>query len=241
MEARNIPEQIKRGVRQEANFGCVICGCPIIDYHHIEPYHIVKKHDLVNLVLLCPTHHRRANNGEIPPELIHEFKKAPFNASSVFVSESFFISSYSKLKFIIGTNTFSRTPNIITCAGKTILSVYPTENDYALINAEFYDKDKLIAEIKENEWHAYKNPSIWDIQYSPGHLKINKDSGDVLLDFKVNNYTNVVELKAKMKYKDYLINLSPSRLLIKKNGNELPMTFVSKYSVFTDCEGAISI
>lgn len=33
-----IPESIKRQVRQEAKFGCIFCGSPIIEYHHIEEY-----------------------------------------------------------------------------------------------------------------------------------------------------------------------------------------------------------
>ena len=39
-----IPEGVKRKLRQEAYFGCVKCGCPIIEYHHIEPWSVVKKH-----------------------------------------------------------------------------------------------------------------------------------------------------------------------------------------------------
>jgi hypothetical protein len=38
---REIPSEIKRQLRQEAGFGCCICGIPIIEYHHIN-YQILK-------------------------------------------------------------------------------------------------------------------------------------------------------------------------------------------------------
>ncbi|MBU5337278.1 hypothetical protein [Intestinibacter bartlettii] len=47
-----IPNPLKRELRQEAHFGCVNCGNPIIEYHHITPWSEVKEHtkgDTINI------------------------------------------------------------------------------------------------------------------------------------------------------------------------------------------------
>jgi len=49
---RTIPVDIKRQLRQEANFGCCKCGVPILEYHHIKPYHDVKTHDANDMMVL---------------------------------------------------------------------------------------------------------------------------------------------------------------------------------------------
>ena len=38
MSERDIPDRIKRQLRQEAGFGCCKCGFPIYDYHHIVEF-----------------------------------------------------------------------------------------------------------------------------------------------------------------------------------------------------------
>ena len=42
---RDIPEPVRRAVRQGTGFGCVICGAAIITYHHFDPP-FVKRHTL---------------------------------------------------------------------------------------------------------------------------------------------------------------------------------------------------
>jgi hypothetical protein len=34
-----IPLPVKRLVRQQCAFGCVLCGLPLYEYDHIVPYH----------------------------------------------------------------------------------------------------------------------------------------------------------------------------------------------------------
>ena len=90
MEKRpSIPESIKRQIRQEAKFGCIFCGSPIVEYHHIEPYCKVKCHEKENLALLCPEHHHRANCGELLKEKVIEAKNNPFNVRVNFVRKEF--------------------------------------------------------------------------------------------------------------------------------------------------------
>ena len=58
--SRVIPAEIKREIRQQCGFGCVICGLGIIQYEHVDPeFKDAKKHDPANMTLLCPQCHSK--------------------------------------------------------------------------------------------------------------------------------------------------------------------------------------
>ena len=69
-QGRKIPEQVKRLVRQRCGFGCVMCGLPIIQYHHMIPWSKENTHDPENITLLCDNHHRRVGAGLVPSDEI---------------------------------------------------------------------------------------------------------------------------------------------------------------------------
>ena len=139
VESRDIPEPMKRELRQEALFGCVLCGSPIIDYHHIIFYSEVKKHEKENLVVLCPEHHRRANCKEIPIQILYEKKKLPYNKNVQSISKDFYIFNKPEMKIKIGTNIFINTSNILVVDDKTILSFNSSEDGFITMNAAFYE------------------------------------------------------------------------------------------------------
>ena len=61
---RDIPNLVKRQVRQSCGFGCVICGASIIDYEHVDPiFAEAKEHDPEKITLLCPQHHAKVTRG----------------------------------------------------------------------------------------------------------------------------------------------------------------------------------
>lgn len=219
MEARPpIPEDIKRQVRQEAKFGCIFCGSPIIEYHHIEPYHKVKCHEKDNLALLCPEHHHRANCGEIFKEKVLIAKKNPFNSSVNYIRKEFCLNKYENLKFSLGGGiSFMRCPIILQIDEHPIISVRADENGYALFSAKFYDYNNvLLAEVIDNEWVAYLDKEFWDIQYSPGKLKINNGKNKIFLEFKIKD--DSFKIRSEIYYNGYKVSFLPSKTII--GGNE---------------------
>lgn len=58
-ESRYIPADVKRAVLLESGHSCAIptCQFPVTEFAHIEPYAQVKKHEVSNIVALCPNHH----------------------------------------------------------------------------------------------------------------------------------------------------------------------------------------
>jgi hypothetical protein len=58
-DGRYIPANIRRAVLLEAGHACAIptCQFPATEFAHIEPFSQVKKHEVSNIVALCPNHH----------------------------------------------------------------------------------------------------------------------------------------------------------------------------------------
>lgn len=56
---RYIPADIRRAVLMESGHACAIPACrfPATEFAHIEPYAKVQRHEVWNIVALCPNHH----------------------------------------------------------------------------------------------------------------------------------------------------------------------------------------
>jgi hypothetical protein len=62
--SRDIPRGIKREVRRRSGFGCVICGCAIFEYEHVDPpFSEAKQHDPSGITLLCGQCHSYVTRG----------------------------------------------------------------------------------------------------------------------------------------------------------------------------------
>lgn len=80
----------KRILRQEAGFGCVICGKAIGEYHHIDPaFEDARCHDVNTMVFLCTQCHRKVSGGHISVKTVVEAKHNPFALRSNFSFEAF--------------------------------------------------------------------------------------------------------------------------------------------------------
>ena len=52
---------------------------------------------------------------------------------------------------------------------------------------------RLIAVIKDNEWKTFFYDDMWDIQYSPGHLKINLKKNKIFLELTAKDSEVIVK------------------------------------------------
>ncbi|WML25661.1 HNH endonuclease signature motif containing protein [Neobacillus sp. OS1-33] len=241
-DERNIKADIKRAVRTEAHFGCAVCGNPIIEYHHILPYHKVLCHEIHNLIAVCPTHHYKADRGMISKEQLYGLKKKPFNSVKENIKDDFFLGSYDKLEFKVGALSFIRTPNIFVVDDFPLISITRDESNNAIMNAKFFDnRSNLVAEIQNNEWITYFNEDqVWDIQYSGGKLKVNSKERKIFLELYANPEKNYVELKSNLFYKGHFFNIQPSKLTVGIERPKEPMQImIMKGGKFTDCGNGI--
>ncbi|MEA3494507.1 MAG: hypothetical protein U9R42_00545 [Bacteroidota bacterium] len=197
---RYIPAEIRREIRQNSGFGCVICGLGIIQYEHVDPeFNDAKEHDPVRMTLLCPRCHNKVTTGYLDKEIVKEAMKNPKCLSKGFSNEFFHIGKgYPKIEF--AGSIISNCPIPIQIKDEPLFVIEPGENGSPfLLSANFYDtKGNLSLEIKQNEWNAYI--SNWDIEVIGGAITIREKEGKINLKLSAK-YPDILEVSDLDMYK----------------------------------------
>lgn len=186
----NIPEPIKRDVRQTAGFGCCKCGLPIIEYHHIVKDSTNPK----EIMLLCPIHHHEATVGAMLIEEQWNYKKNPYNIENGFVQGQLKVNQTTPV-VSIANSQFIGTGDFLVVDGENLLSLRINEGKLEA-SIKLYDQnDILVADIQNNEWIS-GNPLPWDIEASFQLLKIRRKLRDI--EFSLDARVDPIELGADM-------------------------------------------
>lgn len=188
----NIPESIKRAVRQKCCFGCVICGAPVYQYDHIEEYSEVQKHEENNITLLCPNHHQDKTAGRITKEFIIQKTGSPFNNNQSFSTPYRLFMSGNSVNLRVGGNqyifNFSSGRNrfdAVRVNGKSIVGL-TNENGNLLLDICMTDRGgNEILKVKESELEI--SIGIWDFEYVGNNMKIRSQSRNIEFDMCLLN------------------------------------------------------
>lgn len=203
----NIPEGIKRQVRQKDGFGCCKCGNPIVQYHHIVP----RSENPEEIMLLCPLHHDEATSKAMTFEEQLYWKQNPVNITSGRVVGILKINQ-SRPIISIGSVQFIGDSDIILVDDESLLSVNMDSSasydnfERLTISARLYDShDKLLAVIENNEW-ILGDPKPWDIIAKWQYLKISSGTGDIAIE--INAKSDPITIKGNLWRKKQHILLS---------------------------------
>ncbi len=209
----DIPEQMKRAVRQRCGFGCVICGLPLYEYDHMIEYSIVNKHTEENLTLLCDQHHREKTNKLLSLEQVIEANKNPYNITNGKNSPYLLNFTGSDFSVIIG-NVQQSVPNVnpnndfiipFLVNNKKLIS-FEIINGKLFFNLVLLDADnKLIIKIIENE--LVYNAEQWDIEFVGRRLKIRTGLGKIIFDIEFLIPNSVQIHKAKFNSDGYWLKV----------------------------------
>ena len=66
-----------------------------------------------------------------------------------------------------------------------------------------------------NEWIAYLDNEFWDIQYSPGKLKINNERNKIFLEIKIER--EIFRLRTELYYKGYKVSFLPKETIVENS------------------------
>jgi len=160
----NIPLQIQRQLRKQSQYGCAMCGCPLLRYAHIVPYNRIQAFLPENMIPLCPSHYAKYDNGDFSDSLLRDAKRNPHNRlhpqDVLHVDSEEMVINVGKCKFI---NTY----RILVVNDFDLITITRDSGKYLLLDINFFDKiDNLIATISENSWVAEKTTE-WEIIYTP--------------------------------------------------------------------------
>jgi hypothetical protein len=163
--ARDPPEGIKRKVRQDCGFGCVICGLAFHEYAHFTPsFEDALEHNPDRIALLCPTHHAKLDRGLLPQEEVEWARCNPRCLQDGFSHDEF---AYDREVVVVslGSATFIHPRCVLRIHGEEILSIAVPERPGGpmRLSGRFYASDgSLLFEIRDNEWRGHL--AAWDIQ-----------------------------------------------------------------------------
>ena len=182
--SRNIPSAIKKEIRAECGYGCVLCGNAIYQYEHIDPpYSEAKEHDSEKIALMCGTCHDNVTRKIWSKNKIIEARKNPFCHSAGTSSLTLDIKHDDDFIIKIGKAEFVNLQSIIRIDGVEILKISPPESENAppIVSAQFFDRDNnRIAKIVENEWLGSAN--AFDIETKGCTIKVRSGGGKLSVE-----------------------------------------------------------
>ena len=230
LNGRNIPQPIQKQLRREANFGCALCGCPIIEYAHIIPYRNIQAYLPENIVVLCPNHYTNFDRGEFSDSYLRDAKNNPHNKS--YIQDAFFIDSQD-IAVNVGKSKFINTSRILAVNDFDIISIKRENEKYILFDINFFDKlNNLIAVVYENSWTAEKTANaVWDVVYKPHHLAIRNTSRNLFFESKIEN--EELFITANMYYNAIPLSITNDGIWISENemGIELKGHVLKNYDI----------
>lgn len=183
--SRHIPDHIKRTIRQNSKYACVVPNCRnvIYEYEHLIPeFKDAKTHDPEKMCLTCPTHNpgkQGINREELysKEQLINFYKSIKETKEPIEVRNNDIFYGFDKnIKIHIGGLICENIQSLIEINGKNIFSfiINPNKTLFAPdihFNGRFEKPTgELLCEIKENEWLSNSNHG--DLIYKNGVLSI---------------------------------------------------------------------
>lgn len=241
---RTIPEAIKRQIRQDSGFGCVICGLAIASYEHIEPeFYEAKVHDPDKMTFLCDGCHSRVTRRIWSKEKVWKAKEKPYCREHKKCIDAFDIGQTNPIIWI-GTNRFDNSERIITINGENILYFEPPEikdGPYRL-SAKFYDsKGKLSLEIKKNEWFGYIDN--WDIECKGKTITVREKQGTLGLVITASPPKGIIIEKMDMLYDEVQVKCNKKEIHIvgrNKIENKEGLNLIIKDFIIDSKDGFIA-
>ena len=175
-----IPAEIKRRVRERCGYGCVLCGRPICEYHHINGYNSKTGHVENDITMLCDGCHRKTTNGIFSRKEIGAANSTPFNKrrqNSLSTPDTVWLTHSRECCISVASNSFSMRARqdgyviILAMDGNPVISLR-WESDHWLLSLKIYDEmDNPLLIIQNNEM-SYRTSDVDDIVYHGGVFTI---------------------------------------------------------------------
>ena len=187
-----IPQPMQRSVRKRCSFGCVVCGHPLYEYHHMVPYADVKKHEEKNLTLLCDGHHKEATIGLLTSDQVALADSSPYNRNSGISSPFALHFSGTEFNVEIGSNKL-RGGAAHPEGGFAFIPISVDDNDLLwfrvdaegriFFNMNILDECNLPLLVIQDNVLIYKTDT-WDILFKGTILTVRQASRNIFLEIK---------------------------------------------------------
>ncbi|WP_107816745.1 HNH endonuclease [Celeribacter persicus] len=204
MMERYIPAGVRRQLRQEAGFGCCVCGAPFVEYHHIIPWSEKQHNDPEHMIALCPSHHTEV--AKLTRQKQYDLKFTPHNIKTGQIRGTL-ISAETEPSFIVGGNTYINTPKIFTYYDLPLITYDIIEGERSL--SLYFPDNKFWPELRITNNQIAANPNnFWDIDFHHNLATFRKKKGKKFLEIDFRN--PVAELNTELEIRAQIFRFSPT-------------------------------
>jgi hypothetical protein len=182
--SRDIPDPIRRAVRQRCGFGCVIFGLPLYTYEHMLGWATVQRHVADEMTLLCDKHQRERRNGLLPISDVQAANQDPFNRKSGSSAPYALHYSGDHCEVDIGSNVLTA-PMMsdlvaVQVDGEPLVAFRFEDGHYLLNMLLFNEANEPVLQILDNELIYSAEP--WDIELVGTRLTVRVAAGKIFID-----------------------------------------------------------
>jgi hypothetical protein len=212
-ERRNRPARVERQLRQEAGYGCCVCGNPIFVYHHIIPYASEAHHRPEDMMILCPNHHDAVEPlGPITEGDQRSHKANPHNIREGLANGMLTVDSGDPVVALADGTVLEGNGPLIEVDGEALLGVVLGEQGTVLLTAHVFDADdKHLVTIRDNEWSAF-SPMPWDVEFSYRRLTVR--SAERRINLSIDTRGDSVLLRAELWRKHRHVSLGKAGVVV---------------------------
>jgi hypothetical protein len=201
----------KRRLRQEAGYGCCLCGNPLFEYQHIIEYSEEAHNRFEDMMLLCRDHHFEATKHVLSEAEQRAAKAAPCNIAAGFAKGRLradptnrFIAFGGMVYLIGGTD-------LITIDGERCLRIDWDDDGRLLVSLTVRGAvGSVIAEIVDNEWRTGADLP-WDLEFGLNTLTIRSAAGRV--DLSIDASKRPVRLTGHLWLSGHELRLTDTKLV----------------------------
>ena len=197
---RYIEESIRKQIREDAGYGCVVCGTLFCDYEHIEPeFHNAEQHDPTKMTLLCESCHGKVTGKRKSKRRVWVAKADPYCKKNNVIREEVEPSALPIVQF--GTNHFNDIEILLYLHGKPLAWLEPPtqKGEPFLVNAIFYDnKGKYVASLNRNQFTSVLGTH--DVWGKGTRIEIRPQKGVVGLTLNIEGDKPVIIERISMNY-----------------------------------------
>jgi hypothetical protein len=176
------PKPVERQLRQEAGFGCVRCGHPYIEYHHIVPYSEVPVFKPEDMMCVCGNCHPAV--GKMGADRQREFKAKPHNVAKGVMRGALDFDK-KELAFKVGGNHYIDVPTMLQYRDIPIVSCRLSDGQ-AMVSLNLLGQDnKTVLRVDDNDV-TFRVDDLWDFEYKHNYVVARYAHRDVAmtLDFR---------------------------------------------------------
>lgn len=234
--SRDVPQDVQRALRREANFGCVKCGFTFGEYEHIDPeFKDATGHDPAAMAFLCKRCHGEVTSGRASKQSVWAAKARPYcrtrNDPSWAPIES------GVVECELGSWLFRDSKAILSVLGDVLLSFRPPEIEGGppLLSVKFFESGALAFEVKDNG--ILVGSENWDVSTIGRTLTIRKSKAKKVLvcEFQPPNKISLTHLS--LTHRDIRIEIRDSKLGVSNSSYMLE----GVGSLFNECSSCVSV